>query len=68
MISSGAGEDLGVGGWKEVIGTGKKAGSEKMGLRNTYLILVVNLGLDLKNRSRVRDWVPTSHCEYAGTH
>lgn len=40
----------------------------EMGLLNTYLTLVANLGLDLKNRSRVRDLVSTSHFEDAGIH
>lgn len=61
MLNSGTREDLGVGGWKE-------GRLREMGLRNTYLILVVNLGLDLKNRSAIRDLVPTSHCEFARTH
>lgn len=41
---------------------------KEMGLLNTYLTLVENLGLDLKNRSRVRDLVSTSHFEDAGIH
>lgn len=49
-------------------GDWKEGRLREMGLINTYLILVANLGLDLKNRSRVRDLVLTCHCEDAGTH
>ena len=60
------GESWGGGEWKGVMGNGKKADSKKWDWEPYALILIMTWGLDLKNRSGVRDLVPTPHREDAG--
>ena len=47
-------------------GEWKEGRLQEMGLGTICLVLIMTWGLDLKNRSGVRDLVPTPHREDAG--